>query len=168
MSEHIQAHMHEVVRKFLDGGFDGTKWHYTMPDEYSFEGIVSGLSSRISEVRYFIAICEDVVIAHHIAPLKVSKGRRPAVSEFITRANYNLIRGRFEMDFDDGELRYTLPLSQYDLSADDEAVFLNLLRLMMIGANMWERYGDNLAALMMGFADDQNIAVLVQQCEEKE
>lgn len=32
--------------------------------------------------------------------------KRQAVAEFITRANYGLIIGNFEMDFSDGEIRY--------------------------------------------------------------
>lgn len=167
MSEHLQAQMFEVVRKFLDGGFDGTKWNYTMPDEYSFAGNISGLPGKINEVKFFISIGDNFVIIHHILPLKVAEERRPVVNEFITRANYNLVWGRFDLDFRDGELRYTLPLSQNDLTADVEAVFLSMLRMMMLGTNMWERYGDDIAALMLGFADDQNVAALVEQCEQK-
>jgi hypothetical protein len=32
--------------------------------------------------------------------------RRPAVAEFLTRVNYFMAIGNFEMDYDDGEVRY--------------------------------------------------------------
>jgi hypothetical protein len=41
-----------------------------------------------------------------IAPVKAPEATRPAVAEFITRANYGMRIGNFEMDFSDGEVRY--------------------------------------------------------------
>ncbi|MCL4206456.1 MAG: YbjN domain-containing protein [Pirellulaceae bacterium] len=39
-------------------------------------------------------------------PLHVPHGCRPAVAEAIARANYGLRLGKFELDLDDGELRF--------------------------------------------------------------
>jgi hypothetical protein len=41
-----------------------------------------------------------------VAPVRVPDEIRPAVAEFITRANYGMRIGNFEMDYSDGELRY--------------------------------------------------------------
>ena len=43
MNEHTQAYMVEVVKKFLDGGFDGDKWNYEVHDEIAFVGGIGGL-----------------------------------------------------------------------------------------------------------------------------
>ena len=43
---------------------------------------------------------------YSICPVNVPEGRRGAMAEFLTRANYGLIIGNFEMDFQDGEVRY--------------------------------------------------------------
>ena len=40
------------------------------------------------------------------ASLRVPHGARPMVAETITRANFGLQVGKFEMDFDEGELRF--------------------------------------------------------------
>lgn len=40
------------------------------------------------------------------APMRVPEGARPAIAETIARANYGMRVGKFEMDFDDGELRF--------------------------------------------------------------
>ena len=37
---------------------------------------------------------------------KALEPRRAAVAEFITRVNYGMVLGNFEMDFTDGEIRY--------------------------------------------------------------
>ena len=36
----------------------------------------------------------------------ISYEQRPAIAEFITRANYGMILGNFELDYTDGEIRY--------------------------------------------------------------
>jgi hypothetical protein len=39
-------------------------------------------------------------------PVNVPEDKRAAMAEFITRANYGLILGNFEMDYRDGEVRF--------------------------------------------------------------
>ncbi len=46
---------------------------------------------------------------------KAPEDRRPVVAEFLTRANFGLNIGNFEMDFDDGEIRYK---TSVDVSQD--------------------------------------------------
>jgi hypothetical protein len=45
-----------------------------------------------------------------IAPFTVAAEKRAAVAEYITRANYGLPIGNFEMDYADGEVRYRCSL----------------------------------------------------------
>ena len=42
------------------------------------------------------------------SPLRVPEGCRPAIAEAVARANYGLRLGKFELDLDDGELRFQL------------------------------------------------------------
>jgi hypothetical protein len=49
---------------------------------------------------------KDLVLLYSIAPQRVPEERRVDVSAFLTRANYGLADGNFELDFDDGEVRY--------------------------------------------------------------
>jgi hypothetical protein len=46
------------------------------------------------------------VYIYVVSPDAVPEARRSAVCEFITRANYGLRIGNFELDFRDGEVRY--------------------------------------------------------------
>ncbi|HEX2910529.1 MAG TPA: YbjN domain-containing protein [Chloroflexia bacterium] len=43
---------------------------------------------------------------YSVSPLVARPEQRPAAAEFLTRANYGLKLGNFEMDFRDGEIRY--------------------------------------------------------------
>lgn len=43
---------------------------------------------------------------YSILPSNVPEDKREPVGEFLTRANYGLVIGNFEMDYNDGEVRY--------------------------------------------------------------
>lgn len=45
-------------------------------------------------------------VFYSVLPVNAPDNRRSDVAEFITRANYGMILGNFEMDFEDGEIRY--------------------------------------------------------------
>ena len=45
-------------------------------------------------------------VFYSACPVSVPENKRAAMAEFLTRANYGLIIGNFEMDFEDGEIRY--------------------------------------------------------------
>ncbi len=97
---------YENVQQFLqvDGWF---------PDD------VEGLTAF--SARYVGTHAEFRVVAHINVELEqiyvyvifsesVPDDRRPAVAELLTRANYGLRIGNFEMDFRDGEVRYKASL----------------------------------------------------------
>ena len=48
----------------------------------------------------------EQMVFYSIIPSRVAPEIRPIVMEYITRANYNLIMGNFEMDLEDGEIRF--------------------------------------------------------------
>lgn len=49
---------------------------------------------------------QEQFVFYSVLPVLVPPERRHIVAEFITRANYGMVIGNFELDFNDGELRY--------------------------------------------------------------
>lgn len=45
-------------------------------------------------------------VFYSVLPVTVPPNKRAAAAEFITRANYGMMIGNFEMNYDDGEVRY--------------------------------------------------------------
>jgi len=45
-------------------------------------------------------------VFYSICPIAALEDKRPAIAEFITRVNYGMTIGNFELDFNDGEIRY--------------------------------------------------------------
>ena len=56
----------------------------------------------------FIELQEDAqrVVIYSVCPFNVPEQLRRRMAEFLTRANYGLLIGNFELDLDDGEVRY--------------------------------------------------------------
>ena len=70
------------------------------------------------------------------SPVRVPAGARPAVAETIARANYNLRIGKFEMDCDEGELRFQAAQILTEDSLEDAVID----RLMATTMAMLDRY----------------------------
>jgi len=45
-------------------------------------------------------------VFYSVCPVHVPDDKQAALAEFLTRANYGLIVGNFEMDYNDGEIRF--------------------------------------------------------------
>lgn len=70
---------------------------------------------------------QDQVLIFTVFPTNIPENQRTRVAEFITRANYGLIIGNFEMDFSDGELRYKVTYFYDSTFPASEEVFLKNL-----------------------------------------
>ena len=72
-------------------------------------------------------------IFYSVLETNVPPDKRQAVAEFLTRANYGLIIGNFEMDFSDGEVRYKTSVDveggQLTLQMIKTLVYLNVLMM---------------------------------------
>lgn len=64
----------------------------------------------------------DQFVFYSRAPIQVPPERRAAMAEFITRANYGLVVGNFEMDFSDGEVRYKTSIDVEGAALIDELI----------------------------------------------
>ena len=101
------------------------------------------------DIRVLI-IVEDSMLQVFTHPAnKVPENHRKPIAEAITRANYGLKLGNFEMDFDDGELRY-----QVALPIDDELPKDDVLdHILYVGGAMIDRYVPAYLSIIYGNED---------------
>jgi hypothetical protein len=98
-------------------------------------------------------------IFYSVCPVNVPEGRRLTASEFLTRANYDLVIGNFEMDWQDGEIRYK---SSIDVLGDrltpalvKQLVYTNVLMMDRYLPGIMEVvYGNVLPAEALAKIDD--------------
>ncbi len=86
------------------------------------------------------------VVFYSVAPVQVPEDKRMAVAEFITRANYGLILGNFEMDFGDGELRY-----KTSIDVENTTLNMELLQpLTFVNVSTMDRYMPGIMGVIYG------------------
>ena len=166
MGEYTQAYLRDVIKKILDGGYDGNTWKYQQYEDIYFVGGISLPGGKVSDIKFLLKADEDHISCYHIFPIRVSEERRAAVCEFITRANFGLKYGNFEMDFNDGELRYKLLLTEHNFRRKDSIALANMKRLMFIGMQSWVRYGNSIVDIMFGQSDGTAVKEMVEKCEQ--
>lgn len=112
------------------------------------ETIVASFSGQVASYRVIgrIEADQDLFQVFGLIPIRVPKGCRPAVAEAITRANFGLKVGNFEMDFDDGELRYQIAHLLAGDSLDGETV----RRLIGTTMAMMDRYLPAILSVIYG------------------
>lgn len=169
MSEYTQAALYEAVKEYLDGELDGCKWNYQedLAKNVIFGGAINKLPGKISELAFCLIVAEKSVCCYHIAPINVPEPQRSAVAEYLHRANFGLPDGNFEMDYDEGEMRFKITLQAHDLLYDDKAALQSLDYIMRLGPAICGRYGDNLVSVALGNCPaDTGIKELVEQSEK--
>ena len=93
-----------------------------------------------------VRVTRDVeqVLFYSVLPLNVPVEKRSAIAEFITRANYGMALGNFELDFNDGEVRY-----KTSLDVTDADIPASLLRpLVYTNVLMMDKYMAGLVAVV--------------------
>jgi hypothetical protein len=75
----------------------------------------------------------DQFVFYSVCPVSAPEGKRPVVAEFLSRANWGLVIGNFEMNMDDGEIHYKTGL---DVEGDElseplvrNAVYTNVMMM---------------------------------------
>lgn len=94
--------VYQAMRAF----FEKDDWHFTPMDDQpvlrmAFKGDTEAFNCFAQALEE-----RSQFTFYSVAPFNVPLAQRPAVIEFVTRANYGMFVGNFEMDLSDGEVRY--------------------------------------------------------------
>ena len=112
----------ESLRAALADGVDGSlldglrqafvenRWPFA--EVHGAAALVSELSGPRGSWKFYAQAVDeqDLVLLYSICPVRVPPDRRNEIADYITRTNYGLAAGNFELDFADGELRYKTAL----------------------------------------------------------
>jgi hypothetical protein len=111
-----------------------------------------GIGLEHSKVDCFVDIrpVEEILLIYVVSMMKVPELRRRQMAEYITRANYNLKLGNFELDFKDGELRYKCTLLYDSTFPQSDAI---VGKNFMAAVNTMERYLAGAMAVSFGNID---------------
>jgi hypothetical protein len=102
--------------------FRNESWPYTQIDNQP--ALQLGYRGEAGEWLCYCQARDDVFqfVFHSVCPLTVPPAKRLAMAEFLTRANYGMLIGNFEMDFEDGEIRYKTGVNLEDTNLTDSMI----------------------------------------------
>ncbi|MEX1021439.1 MAG: YbjN domain-containing protein [Litorilinea sp.] len=132
----------EAVGQFLEA--DG--WHpQRIEDNYVYRVYFAGQNGELACFAQLRVDLEQLLF-YVVMPVRTPAERRAPMAEFITRANYGLRIGNFEMDFEDGEVRY-----KSSVDFEGETLSNNLMRGVIYPAvQTMDRYLPGLLSVIYG------------------
>ncbi|MBX3001178.1 MAG: YbjN domain-containing protein [Caldilineaceae bacterium] len=83
---------------------DGWSWRRQEGEDSLITGVAGENGSFLCQIVWDVA--NRYLIAYAALPIITDPQHRSAMMEFVTRANYGLLIGAFELDLDNGELRF--------------------------------------------------------------
>ena len=96
------------------------------------------------------------------APFTVPQNRRHAVARFITRANYGLNLGAFQLDLDDGELSYRSALDFEGLEVGEQVLRSTLVQAVLT----MDDYLPGLMAVIYGGVTPEEAILIVESDDD--
>lgn len=120
------------------------QWRFAFNEENSIFDFNLSVKN-CGAVRILILARERSICTYAILPEKVPRERRADAMEFVTRANYGINLGNFELDLRDGEVRFksSLPCSKDCIPSQDV-----IERAIDIAFVMLDRYSVGLIRIM--------------------
>ena len=141
--------MAEKVQDYMDGM--GWKYGFKFDEERPQISAGVNLDCKLQSLQLRFLFSRDGYCVLGTIRLNADEETRPLVMEYLTRANYGLRNGNFELDLRDGEVRYKLFVPGRHL--DDLPGDL-IKDSIMLPPTMVDRYGNGLLAIMMGVTTD--------------
>jgi len=133
----------------LLGYFDRDGWKYRRMEDYS--ALEMGIAGESGNYRLVALVDSERSILRFLTFVegKVPEPRRREVMEYLTRANYGLLLGNFELDLGDGEVRFK---SSLDVE-EGELTYRQYQNLLFVSLATMDRYYPGLQRVVQGSAD---------------
>jgi hypothetical protein len=124
------------------------------------QSIFADLRGDVGNYRVVAHVDEeaDLFQVFGYAPIRVPEGCRPSIAEAIARANYGLRIGKFELDLDDGEIRFhASQILVYDSVGEDV-----IDRLIYTTMAMLDRYLPAFLSVIYGNEDPKDAIAYIE------
>lgn len=138
---------------------DGWDYEYDQKNEI-VRLEIDGVTTTFYSFIYVDEEQESLLCNTHVS-IQIPYTKRLAVCEFMNRVNYEMANGNFEMDMENGEVRYRTSLDLADTIASKEQI----LNLIWNGAQTFDNYYPGLLKLLSG---DYTSEEAVDFCNEED
>lgn len=106
---------------------------------------------------------QEQFVFYSVCPVNVPAHRIQSAAEFITRANFGMIIGNFELDYSDGEIRY-----KTSIDVEGDALTAPLVK-QMVYANIliMDRYLPGILSVIYGDADPAEEIRRIEESDDR-
>ena len=157
MSKEFSPKIAEAIENFLKED----DWKFAFDSDRGFFKFGVNLQSKLKSVNYIVDVKETAYVVYAISPIGATPDNRDemlAMADFICRANYGLRNGNFELDMNDGEIRYKCFVNCEDIelskSVIEESIYCPPL--------MFERYAQGIIGIVFANMDPKEAAELCE------
>lgn len=139
-------------------------------DDWNFLEIEDGKLLRLDvslengEYTCYADVNEEVsiFIFYSVCPVKIPPKQRFLIAEFITRANYGIRIGNFEMDFADGQIRY-----KTSIHVKEERLTPTLVKwLVYDNVNIMDEYFPGIMKVIYGGISPEDALTEIEKSEK--
>lgn len=108
------------------------------------------INSKLATVNVFVELRATGFIVISFSPRNAPKETQNEVVRYLNMINHSKTYGYFSLDYSDGEVKWLHSLDCTDITQ----LTHNMIYLpLVMSINSFEKYGDGLCSLMMGFSD---------------
>lgn len=137
--------------------FRADDWNYDADEDQMV--LWTGINGENGKYRIYAHVQNENLVVHSVSPTDVPERKRNAIAEYLTRANYGLVIGNFEMDYSDGEVRYKTSFKVKDGVLAPWMVN----NLAYVNSVMMDKYYPGLMSVLYGGATPEQAVQKVEQ-----
>lgn len=149
----------ELIKSF----FKTTDWKYKFSSKRSMFTVGINMGNVLGNLDIYINLRKNAYTVIACLNNHAEEKYFQQISEYLHRVNFGLNNGNFEMDYDDGEIRYKTYVSVENIELSNDIVEESIL----IPIFMFEKYGKNLLKLMIQEDDPKALAIDAEIIDEK-
>ena len=138
------------IMDWIEGFLKDDDWKYRQLEGKMILKMGLNLKCKMKSTDLFIDVKDDEYLVYAISPLKGDPESLGEILRYISLVNYGMKNGNFELDVEDGEIRYK---TYVNLDGATEIPTQVLKDSIYIPVMMMDKYGNGIAALSMGFSD---------------
>jgi len=140
-----KAQLFEAVGEYLKE----KNWRYEYNEDKTMIRSAVKVMCKLQTIRILIAFGETEFAVFAIPNINADENTRDSVMEYITKINLGMRNGNFLLNPANGEVRYRTYVNARGMDEISKEV---IEEAILVPAMMLDRYGNGLAALMMGYS----------------
>lgn len=151
----------EGLAAYISRFLEEKGWNYSFDQDKGLFDFGIHLSGKIKRLQFLIDVGTNEYLVSAICPLGVEEDDQKtlqAMNEFLTRANYGLKNGNFELSFDDGEIHYKTYVDCGDQMPSTAVIHNSIFCPVM----MFRRYESGIVDVCCGNAEPEQA---IEKCK---